>query len=66
MRLKADSTEVAVILVAGMLIGATAGREEKLAFLVDLISVFSCLARALARALRSWRLLKESVKIGVG
>ena len=66
MRLKADSTEVAVILVAGILIGAMAGREEKLAFLVDFIAAFSCLASALARALRSWRLLKESVKIGVG
>ena len=66
MRLKADSTEVMVILVAGILIGATAGRAKELAFLVDLIAVFSCLASALARALRSWRLLKESVKIGVG
>ena len=53
MRLKADSTEVAVMLVAGILIGATAGREEKLAFLVDFIAAFSCLASALARALRS-------------
>ena len=55
-----------VILVAGILIGAAAVRVRELVFFNDLTAVFSCLARALARAFSSWRLLKESVKIGVG
>ena len=55
-----------VILVAGILIGVAAVRARELVFFNDLTAVFSCLARALARAFSSWRLLKESVKIGVG